>query len=723
MAQYASLKRAEQSFEQLAYEDAVEYYEKAVKQGANEIEVARNLATSYRKLRDFENAEKWYTKIIAAEDFEPEDLYVFSEILRSNAKYAESDFWLEEYQEVSETDSRIARQKNAIAYLEDIWFDPILDCKVKSIEQNTAFADMCPTLYDGKLYFASSRSKNGLIERTYSWNDMPFMDLYVADMAVDGELDNIQELEGPFNTRYHESNVSFGQHGTHLYFTRNNFFEGKAGKTQSGVNNLKIYYAERVDEQWQKEQPFVYNSDEYSVGHPTVNDKGDRLFFTSDMPGGFGATDIYVCKLQKDGSWGKPVNLGPNVNTEGMEMFPFVYGDGTLYFASDGHKGLGGLDIHAVRIPYDKPGLPENLGAPVNSGYDDFGLTLNTKGTRGYFTSNREPGVGDDDIYTFILNDPMRFDMTLTGRVTLGYEGPIQAKVEVNLLDKKGALVHSTFTDELGNFEFAVDKGMDYSLVSGPANAEVMLPFDTHDAEPINFDMEIDLVIPPLTGVTLWAQVKDVRTGRLLSDVHVRLMHKEQGELFSGLTNESGDVRKSFPEAQIDQELAYTVTLDKEGYLPRTFDIRLVVDEFREIALHEEMGDLFYLESSLVGVDIGDAMALNPIYFEHDKAEIGPHAAEELDKVVRILEAFTDMVVECGSHTSSLGLTQYNKRLSQERAHATREYLISRGIEASRLKAKGYGEANPVNECRNGVECSEERHAYNRRTEFVIISM
>ncbi len=723
-AQYASLKRATQSFERLAYEDAARQYEKAVKQGANEIEVARNLAISYRKLRDFKNAEKWYAKMILAKDAKPEDLYNFSEVLRSNAKYAESEFWLEEYREVSESDSRVARQKNALAYLEDIWFEPILNCRVKGIQQNTKFADMGPTLRDGKVYFASSRSTNALVERTHSWNDMPFMDLYVADTALYGELENVQELEGPFNTRYHESNVSFDKEGTRMYFTRNNFFEGKAGRNKKGVNNLKIYYAEYVEGSWQKEKSFKYNSDEYSVGHPSVSSKGDRLFFTSNMPGGYGATDIYVCKMLEDGSWGEPTNLGPNVNTEGTEMFPLVYGDGTLYFASDGHKGLGGLDIHAVRIPYDRPGFVENLGAPVNSGYDDFGLVLNEEGTRGYFASNREPGIGDDDIYTFVLKDPMRFDMTLTGRVTLGYSGPIQSNIPVKLLDRDGALIYSTVTDDLGNFEFAIDKGMDYSLVTGPANAEILLEFDTHDIESVPFTVDMDVVIPPLTGVTLWALIKDMRTGRHLSDVDVRLIDKSDGEeLFRGVTDAAGNARKSFPEALIDDELSYTVELDKLGYLPRSFDVKLKVNEFGEVPLHELLGDMFYLVPSDIGVDLGHAMALNPIYFDHNKSAITPEAMAELDKVVLVLKNFPEMIIECGSHTSSSGTNSYNKKLSQRRASSTRKYLMSKGVSAKRLKAKGYGETVLVNECADGIECSDERHAYNRRTEFVILDM
>lgn len=723
-AQHASLKRAEQSFERMAYEDAASHFEKAVKQGANEMEVARRLAISYRKLRDLKNAEKWYGKMILGKAVQPEDLYDFSEVLRSNAKYAESEFWLEEYRELVGSDSRIARQQNSLAYLEDIWFEPVLDCRIKNINLNTTMSEMTPTLHQGKMYFSASRNSSALVERTHSWDDQPFLDFYVGDTSLYGEIENIVELNGSFNTKWHESNICFSPDGERIYFTRNNFFKGKTRTNEKGINNLKIYYCDAKENgSWGDEKQFQYNSDDYSVGHPSISEDGKRLFFTSNMPGGLGKTDIWMCELNDQGEWGQPVNLGPNVNTEGVEMFPNSYGDGTLYFSSDGHKGLGGLDIHAVRMPYNRPGEVENLGSPVNTGSDDFALILNEKGTRGYFTSNRPGSVGADDIYTFILDDPMRFDMTLNGRVTLGFQGPRQSGMEVRLLDKDGALIHAVVSDDQGNFEFQIDKGMDYSLVTGGPGEEIMLAFDTHEITETPFNLEMDLVIPSLTGVTLYAQIKDMRTGRPLRDVDVRLTSKSGEELFRGSTDDSGDTRKSFPEAKIDEELTYIIELDKPGYLPRSFEINLKVDEFREIPLHEELGDMFYLVPSNVGVDLGEAMALKPIYFAHNSAKILPQAQEELDRVLEVLEAFPLMVVECGSHTSSLGSASYNKSLSKRRAESTRKYLISKGIDSKRLRAKGYGESVLVNECEDGVECSEERHAFNRRTEFVILDM
>jgi tetratricopeptide (TPR) repeat protein len=721
-AQFASLKRADESFEMMAYEDAATFYERASSQGANELEFVRNLAVSYRKLRDFEKAELWYTKLIAAQKANNDDIYYFSEVLRSNGKYAESEFWLEEYRDRVDDDSRVARQLNAAAYLDKIWFEPLLDCRVRNLDLNTEYSDMGPVEYDGKLYFASSRPKHLMIERTHSWNDMPFLDLYTSEISETGDCLAPTELKGPFNTKFHESNLTFAADGKRLYFTRNNYYENKAGRNKDGINNLKIYYSDLVDGEWTNEKPFEHNSNEYSVGHPSLSKDGSVLYFVSDMPGGFGGTDIYFCRKSDDGSWGQPFNLGPKVNTEGAEMFPSLYGDGTLYFASDGHQGLGGLDILAVRVPYCIPGEVENLGAPVNSGSDDFGFVLNEAGVAGYFTSNRQGGKGDDDVYSFVMEDPMRFEIILTGRVILGIEGPLQPKMEISLHDREGALIHSTITDDFGEFEFRVDKGMDYSLVTGPAN-EIILPFDTYELEENSGHLELDVLLPLDKGVTLWAVVQDLRSGTALEGVKVKITDTNGAEVLSQNTNLAGKVRKSMPDAELNTGYTYTVELEKLGFVPKTFDIEVFIDEFGEIALHEIAKEEFFMAPFCTGTELGGAMALNPIYFEHNSSEILSAAAKELDRVYEAMVEHQDMWLECSSHTSASGSKTFNEALSRRRAQSTVDYLVAKGIDPGRLIPKGYGETMPANECIDGVECSEKRHAFNRRTEFTILTM
>jgi outer membrane protein OmpA-like peptidoglycan-associated protein len=245
-----------------------------------------------------------------------------------------------------------------------------------------------------------------------------------------------------------------------VYVTRDNLRKGRTAASKEGVVNLKITEGGLENGQWKLKGDFRWNNNEYSVGHPSVSKDGNVIYFASDMPGGYGKSDLYF-SVFSNGNWSKPVNLGPKINTEGNEFFPFISPDGVLYFASDGHGGLGGLDIFLSVPEHGVFNTIENLGYPVNSPRDDFGLALDSTGVQGYFTSNREGGKGNDDLYSLkILHVPVIIRGVVKDRDTKD----ILSDARVTVSDENGNEIFKAITRVDGQFEVQVDKGRAFTV-------------------------------------------------------------------------------------------------------------------------------------------------------------------------------------------------------------------------------------------------------------------
>jgi outer membrane protein OmpA-like peptidoglycan-associated protein len=442
-----------------------------------------------------------------------------------------------------------------------------------------------------------------------------------ADSASQGK---VLKLEGEVHTRLHESTSVVTKDGTTMYFTRNNFFDGRRKKDEEGIIRLKIYSAEYVDGEWTNIVELPFNSDSYSVAHPMLSPDEKKLYFVSDMTGSLGASDIFVTEIIGDGTYGPIQNLGSNVNTIGRETFPYITEEGVLYFSSDGHQGLGGLDVFATKITYNDYSQPVvNVGRPVNSPKDDFSFIYRANDKTGYFASNREGGMGGDDIYEFVETEPLTLDciQEVTGTVRDRISNEVLAGATVKIIDEENNEISSTITDSDGNYILMLDcsKG--------------------------NF-----------------------------------------------------------------------VRASRDGYVP--------AEEYLPISDGKPRIVDFYLERDLVTGGFGDDLAkllqLSTIYFDLNKYDIRPDAEIEIQKVIVAMEKYPSLKIKVNSHTDSRGVDAYNLWLSQKRAESTVNYMISKGIAPDRLEGEGFGETRLVNDCINGIPCSEEQHQLNRRSEFII---
>ena len=613
------MERADERYNQYSFSPAIDIYKKVLDKGYTSPDLLKRLGNSYYFNAKYQEAADTYAKLNTTypDEMSVEDVFRYAQSLKSIGNYDQAAQLMESFREMTSTmsdfdeDYMTKIEKNSGRYT------------VKTFPYNSKYSDFAAAYYEKGLIFASDRDTGNFARYRHTWNARDFLDLYKVN-ADSVSNNNVVKLGGVVNTRLHESTSVVTKDGTTMYFTRNNFFDGRKKKDEEGIIRLKIYSAENIDGEWLNITELPFNSDSYSVAHPMLSPDGKKLYFVSDMPGSLGESDIFVTEIIGDGTYGPIKNLGSNINTIARETFPFIDKDGVLYFSSDGHQGLGGLDVFATKIAYNDYTQPVvNVGKPVNTPKDDFSYIFNSENKTGYFSSNRDGGMGDDDIYEFVENEPLVLDciQEITGTVRDRISNEVLAGATVKIIDEENNEISSTITDSEGNYILMLDcsKG--------------------------NF-------------------VRASRDGYVPS----------------------------------------------EEYLPISDGKPRIVD--------------FYLERDLVTGGFGDDLAkllqLSTIYFDLNKYNIRPDAEIEIQKVIVAMEKYPSLKIKVNSHTDSRGVDAYNLWLSQKRAEATVDYMISKGISANRLQGEGYGETRLVNDCANGVQCSEEQHQLNRRSEFII---
>jgi len=613
IAQNSSTKKADKHFNRYEFVDAAEDYAKLVENGKADAYVYSQLAESYYNVFNTQEAERWYAKALETSD-NPEMVFKYSQMLKANGKYDESNIQMAKFAKMRPSDDR------ALAYNENPNYLPkILEkgkkFNIQNLDFNSKYSDFGGTLKDGKLYITSSRNTS---RKTYGWNEEPFLDIYELTQNDDGSFQTAALVENKVNTKYHEGVASFSPDGNTMYFSRESFFEKEYEKdsiSKVKFSLLHLFQAKKSDGQWGDVQGFALNSKNYSVKNPSVSSDGNTLYFASDMPGGYGLFDIYKATINSDGSLGEPVNLGQKVNTQGQEMFPFSSNNGTLYFSSNGHLGLGNLDVFYTKEIDGKFAPIRNVGIPINSSADDFAFSLNEDTEEGYVSSNRDGGKGSDDIYAIKKLQPL-CDVLVTGTVTNANTGdPINAAT-VAMFDDQGNEVLSKVTNPDGSVEFIVECGK------------------TSDLE---------------------------------------------------VTMDGFESQRIIVAASEEEEVAVSIMLDP----------------IEEIITPERIN-------------------LDPIYFDFDQSNITAKAAFELDKLVQIMSKYPNLVINATSHTDSRGSASYNEKLSDSRAKTTVQYLISQGIDKSRVSGVGKGESELKVDC--GNNCTDEEHQLNRRSEFLIVS-
>ncbi|MFT5848461.1 OmpA family protein [Psychroserpens sp.] len=613
IAQNTSTKKADKHFKRFEFVEAAKDYAKLVENGKGDPYVYSQLAESYYNVFNTQEAERWYAKAIEGSD-SPEMIFKYSQMLKANGKYEASNAQMAKFAKMRPSDDRaIAYSKNP-DYLPKI-LEKGKKFNIQNLGFNTKFSDFGGTLKGGKLYITSARNTS---RKTYGWTEEPFLDIYELAKSEDGTYQAAALVEDKVNTKYHEGLVSFSPDGNTMYFSRESFFEKEYEKdsiSKYKYSLLHLFKAKKSDGKWDNVEGFAVNSKNYSVKNPSVSSDGKTLYFASDMPGGYGLFDIYKASINSDGSLGEPVNLGQKVNTQSQEMFPYISSNNTLYFSSNGHLGLGNLDVFYTKEIDGKMAPIRNVGIPINSSGDDFAFSLNEETEEGYVSSNRDGGLGGDDIYAIKKLQPL-CDVLITGTVTDDKTGKPLNAASVSLYDDLGNLVLSKVTNSDGTVEFIVE---------------------------------------------------------------------------------------------CDKASALQVVLD--GYESRVVTIAASQEE--EVQVSIALNPI----EEIVGPE---QINLDPIYFDFDKSNVTAQAAFELDKLIQIMNKYPDLVINATSHTDSRGSAPYNEKLSDRRAKTTVQYVISKGIDKSRISGMGKGENELKVNC--GSNCTDEEHQLNRRSEFIIVS-
>ncbi len=410
-AQTGSKKKAERYFRNYFYTKAIAEYESVKNKRTPE---NRNLAESYYRIGDYENSEVYFEAVVRASDYTKYDVYNYASVLKMNEKYALAEEWMLKFHKLAPKDSRGREYADNLGYYKS--FNNEEQFTVQGLDMNTEQSDFGASYFMNQIVFASTRGGTSAMKKRWNWNNLGYLDLYVADTDAGKDLINIKPFDTKLNKRYHEGPATFSGDGNLMVYTVNNYYE----KDANGFVRLELFSMEFEDGKWKNKRELDFNDRDYSTGHGSLTADGKTLYFTSDMPGGYGGTDIYKTQRRHDGSWSKPRNLGSKINSEGNESFPFIHrSKKLLFFSSDGKLGLGGADIFVAQLIGDKVGEVENLRAPINSNRDDIAFILDQDEKSGYFSSNRLQGGADDDIYSFEMLKPFEFQIPICTNMSI----------------------------------------------------------------------------------------------------------------------------------------------------------------------------------------------------------------------------------------------------------------------------------------------------------------
>ncbi|WP_299104968.1 OmpA family protein [uncultured Tenacibaculum sp.] len=446
---FSQRKVADKFYKEYAYIKAAEFYRNAINRGDDGVDLLSKLADCYYNNSDSKQAVYWYKLASKREGglVDNESIYRYAQSLRSVGDYKEAETWLKKLPESYVNTLNVNHEKLKTLHRDSV--------RISNMRINTKNSDFGPYVHNGKFYFASAKNENGAL---YEWNNEPYLDLYQGKIIEDTQEKTIEDIipvvSTKLNTGFHESSLTITKDGKTMYFTRNNLDEkNELEHNKEGTSHLKIFKAELVNGTWSNIQELPINSELHSNGHPALSPDEKTLYFVSDRPDGFGQADIYKVAILEDGTFGTPQNLGGKVNTSGKEMFPYIAKDNTLYFSSDGHKNLGLLDIYKVSLSENATSEAENLGAPFNSGYDDFGFFMNEGNRTGYFSSNRPEGKGRDDIYSFKIVECFQY---LKGKTFDKRTKELLPNTLVELIDSTGKVVKRFVTQEDATYTFEV---------------------------------------------------------------------------------------------------------------------------------------------------------------------------------------------------------------------------------------------------------------------------
>ena len=602
-AQNKNTKIADKLFARFEYVDAVKEYQKLIENGKADPYVYKQLADANYNMFNSAEAIKWYKKATETQQ-DAETYYRYAQMLKAEGKYDDANKQMKKFAAAAPSDLRAKAFNENPNYIPSL-LDKTKLFDVKSSEISSDKSDFGAVLYDNSLYFTSAR--NGA-RKTYGWTEEPFLDIYKADYNTDGTITNASPVT-ELNSKWHDGPITISADGKTAYFASESYKEKQSSpkdkKANAKYSQVYLFSATKNGDSWGTPSSLPFNDKSFSNSNPSLSRDGKTLYFSSNRPSSVGGTDIWKVAVNADGTYGEPQNLGVKVNTEGNESFPFIADDNkTLYFASSGKQGFGGLDVYQIDLTN---GEATNLGKPVNTEKDDFAFTFNESKKIGFLSTNRS---GNDDI--FIVN--------------------------------------------------------------------------------------------PICAVDVLIVVTNAKTGEILANASVSILDDKKNVIATEMSNAKGEVSY-----KVECDRAYVVQASKDGFEGNTF------------AVTKSKGPKAKVDAALQPIDVivtETEIILKPIYFEYDKSNITQEGAFELDKLVQVMKNNDKMVILAKSHTDSRGSDKYNLTLSERRAKSTVQYIISKGIDASRISGKGMGELEPKEVCN---PCTEAQHALNRRSEFLIV--
>ena len=696
-----------------------------------EVDIQRKIAKSFMALDSVEKSISYFEGIINLdEDVEAEDFLNLAFLQDKMGLYSEAIKNRRKYSRQQAREVRVSLFETDRDYYQKL-LNNISKYTLKNLETNSELSDFGGYTTRGNddevtMVFASSGIINtGKLSRSrFIRPERPTFNLFLSEFDIDSISSSNARLVGgsEMNTAFQDGPAMITDDKV-VYFTRSGTRSGK-----DAALHLNIYSALLDDNILTKVRNVPFNDDEYSVMHPSLTENGDRLYFSSNMPGGLGGFDLYYVDIDRDDKSSAPVNLGPGINTEGNEVFPYIFKQNVLFFASNSHPGLGGLDVFMTTNTGTEDQEVVNMGVPFNSSADDFCLFLDPKLEFGTISSNRKGGKGEDDIYSFKIDLPPPYGvddyytMARGDTLVLGDLGVLINDGEVvgtsyDII--QGLVTRSTILDEApykGDVDF--NSNGTFSYVNTDITAELdsftyFVSNGSSESEPINVRIKIiDPTVPLAQQDIITFAPGDV----------VRI---NQDTLLANDSDPGGDPLEAFIIG--DPKYGEINLTDGGGfeYIPDD-EIPFTTDTVFYVASDGFQSDTSFvvLSKLAVGVDLADIIEIQPIYFDFDKANIRSDAAIELDKIVKVLEDYPGMVIELGSHTDCRGSDEYNLYLSDRRAKSSAAYIQERIDNSERIYGKGFGETTPNISSPSGCGgLTEEEHQLNRRTEFIIVEL
>lgn len=656
-------------------------------------EYVRRAAFSHFQLFEMPQSCTYYKHLKEANRLNEKDRENYIQALRFTENYTESQALILESKSLFSTNKFFTRMQEGSNSFNKLFEDSAL-YTIKDAGINSGDGDFAANFSEKGIIYASKSVNTKAIHPTYGWDNDYYINLLQATYINDTTLGKGQLLKHQYLSKAHDGPVSFNSKGNLMLITKNTL--GK--KVDKNVVVLSLYFSKLVKGEWSDLIPFIYNNKDYNVGHAVFAEQDSAIYFVSDKPGGYGEADLYVSRLTRNNEWSEPVNLGPTINTEQNELFPFVL-DNTLYFTSNGHYGLGGLDIFEQQL---NSGIkPKNIGYPVNSSHDDFGYIVDTTELRGYFSSNRTDNI--DRIYSF-KKRPIQ--VNLVGIVYAIYkEKEAIPGHELTVLNETTGLLNTLQTNEFGQFSLILNTNENYR-VSTSKEDFVLLQEGFVVTDGIHSDSTFyrELPLKPTT-LQVRLRVVELGSGKPIAYAKTTVTDYNLNTESVLTTDENGIVV-----IKVDRDKTYWAHGSKKGY----------IDDNVAFNSANEYDKIIDLELKLPPIVKGEKFKLENIFYDLNKSTLRGESMLALDKLADFIIK-NDLRIELSAHTDARGSDSYNLKLSQARAQSCVNYLITKGVKKTSIIAKGYGETQLINKCKNNVTCPEELHQDNRRTEVKIL--